>query len=73
DIQVAYLAAWQAVELIAEEKGEAVVRRLVVACSPPGSVTEAACDAALGTVTGWSRAELTTAWRHRLSAAALAP
>ncbi|MGL4178200.1 MAG: hypothetical protein ACRCSN_19265 [Dermatophilaceae bacterium] len=75
DIRVAYLAAWQAVELLAEEKGDAVVRRLVVACSPPGSVAEAeaACDAALETVTGWSRAELTSAWQHRLSAAARAP
>ncbi|MGL5909878.1 MAG: hypothetical protein ACRCZP_07745, partial [Phycicoccus sp.] len=74
DIEVAYLAAWQAVELLADEKGEAAVRRLVVACSPPGSAAEAeaACDAALETVTGWSRARFTTAWQQRLSAAALA-
>ncbi|MGL5864629.1 MAG: hypothetical protein ACRCYX_01990 [Dermatophilaceae bacterium] len=72
NIEVAYLAAWQAVELLVEKKGEAAVRRLVVACSPPTSTTEAeaACDAALVTVVGWSRAELTTAWRQRLSAVA---
>ncbi|MGL4744679.1 MAG: hypothetical protein ACRC35_11665 [Angustibacter sp.] len=72
DPEVAYLAAWQAVELLAEVRGEATVRRFVMACSPPGSATEAeaACDAALESVADWSRAEFTAAWQHRLSAMA---
>jgi hypothetical protein len=72
DIEVPYLGAWQAVELLAERHGEAAVRRLLVAGSSTGTdaQTEAATDAALEAVLGTSRADLTAAWRERLAAAA---
>jgi hypothetical protein len=68
DIQVPYLAAWQAVELLVEEHGEDAVRRLVTAGASTGSDAdvEAATDAALESVLGTSRAELTRTWRQRL-------
>ena len=67
-IEVPYLAAWQAVELLADEHGEDALRRLVVAASATGSdaEAEAATDRALGRVLGTSRAELTRAWQQRL-------
>lgn len=67
-IQVPYLAAWQAVELLADDHGEAALRRLVVAASATGSEAdaEAATDRALERVLGTTRAELTRAWQQRL-------
>lgn len=68
DIEVPYLAAWQAVELVAAQHGEAALRRLVAAGASTGSDAdvEAATDRALRTVLGTSRAELTDAWLTRL-------
>ena len=68
DIEVPYLAAWQAVELIAREHGEAALRRLVRGGSSTGSDAdaEAATDAALASVLGTTRAELTRQWLRRL-------
>ncbi|HSO66044.1 MAG TPA: hypothetical protein VLQ78_13175, partial [Ornithinibacter sp.] len=67
-IEVPYLAAWQAVELIAREHGDDVLARLVVAASTTGpeADAEAAADRALQRVLGTSRAELTRAWQQRL-------
>ena len=69
-IEVPYLGAWQAVELLADEYGEDALRRLVVAASVTGSdaQAEAATDRALREVLGTSRAELTTRWQRRLDA-----
>ncbi len=69
EIEVPYLAAWQAVELVADEHGEDGLRRLLVAASSTGSPedAEAATDRALQRVLGTSRAELTRAWQERLS------
>ena len=71
DIEVPYLAAWQAVELLARDHGEAALRRLVTAGASTGSEAdaEAATDAALVSVLGTSRAELTGAWLTRLGRA----
>jgi hypothetical protein len=68
DIEVPYLAGWQAVELVAAEHGEAALRRLVTAGASTGSEAdaEAATDAALVSVLGTTRAELTDAWLTRL-------
>ena len=68
DIEVPYLAAWQAVEVIAREHGEAALRRLVEAGSSTGSDAdaEAATDAALASVLGTTRAELTQQWLDHL-------
>ncbi len=68
DIEVPYLAAWQAVELIARDHGEAALRRLVTEGASTGSAAdaEAATDAALVSVLGTSRAELTDRWLTRL-------
>ena len=68
DIEVPYLAAWQAVELLAAQHGEKALRRLVAAGASTGSEAdaEAATDRALRTVLGTSRAELTDAWLTRL-------
>ena len=68
DIEVPYLAAWQAVELIAHDHGEAALRRLVAAGASTGSDAdaEAATDAALVSVLGTTRAELTDRWLTRL-------
>ena len=75
DIEVPYLAAWQAVELIAQERGEAALRRLVAAGASTGSDadTEAATDRALVSVLGTSRAELTDRWLSRLGRLATNP
>jgi hypothetical protein len=68
DIEVPYLAAWQAVEVVAAQHGEGALRRLVAAGASTGSDAdaEAATDRALRTVLGTSRAELTDAWLTRL-------
>jgi len=68
DLEVPYLAAWQAVELIAHDHGEAALRRLVAAGASTGSDAdaEAATDRALEEVLGTTRAELTDAWLTRL-------
>ena len=67
-IEVPYLAAWQAVELIADEHGEAALRRLVIAGSATGSEADAetATDRALQRVLDMSRVDLTRAWQQRL-------
>ncbi|HMM95879.1 hypothetical protein [Phycicoccus sp.] len=72
DIEVGYLAAWQAVELVAERDGEGAVVRLVRACTVPGDedAAERACDAAMPAVLGTDRAGFTRAWRQRLAALA---
>lgn len=72
DIEVAYLAAWQAVEVVADERGEDAVRRLVRACTGTAApdVLEARCDAAMPRAVGWTRAELTRRWQERLRALA---
>jgi hypothetical protein len=68
DLEVPYLAAWQAVELIAQDHGEAALRRLVAAGASTGSDAdaEAATDVALERVLGTSRAQLTDALLTRL-------
>ncbi|HET9021924.1 MAG TPA: hypothetical protein VFN34_08560, partial [Ornithinibacter sp.] len=68
DIEVPYLEAWQAVELLVDDHGEDAVRRLIAAGASTGSDAdaEAATDAALETVLGTSRAALTRAWQQRL-------
>ena len=75
DIEVPYLAAWQAVELLARDHGEAALRRLVAAGSSTGSAAdaEAATDAALVSVLGTTRAALTDAWLTRLGRFATNP
>lgn len=69
ELEVPYLAAWQAVELIAEQHGEEALRRLVTTGASTGTAAdaEAATDAALVAVTGTTRRELTAAWRQRLA------
>ena len=68
DIEVPYLAGWQAVELVAAEHGEAALRRLVAAGASTGSDAdaEAATDAALASVLGTTRDELTRQWLAHL-------
>jgi hypothetical protein len=68
DLEVPYLAAWQAVELIVAEHGEAALRRLVTAGASTGSDAdaEAATDRALASVLGTTRAALTDRWLTRL-------
>jgi hypothetical protein len=68
DLEVPYLAAWQAVELVAERYGEAALRRLVAAGSSLGSDAdaEAATDRALLSELGTTRAELTRQWLARV-------
>ncbi len=75
DIEVPYLAAWQAVELIARDHGEAALRRLVTAGASTGSDAdaEAATDAALVSVLHTTRAELTDRWLTRLGRLATNP
>lgn len=72
DIEVPYLAAWQAVELLVERHGEDAVRRLVVAGSTQGSDedVEAATDRALRETLRTSRAEVNRALQERLRALA---
>jgi len=68
DLEVPYLASWQAVELLAERHGEAALRRLVAAGSSTGSEAdaEATTDRALVSELGTTRAELTRQWLARL-------
>ena len=68
EIEEPYLAAWQAVELLADEHGEDGLRRLLVAGSSTGSPKDAetATDLALRDVLGTSRDALTRLWRQRL-------
>ncbi len=68
DLEVPYLAAWQAVELVAERHGDAALRRLVAAGSSTGSDAdaEATTDRALVSELGTSRAELSRQWLARL-------
>ena len=75
DIEVPYLAGWQAVELIAADHGEAALRRLVTAGASTGSDAdaEAATDDALASVLGTTRTELTEAWLTRLGRLAHEP
>jgi hypothetical protein len=75
DIEVPYLAGWQAVELIAHDHGEAALRRVVRAGASTGSDAdaEAATDAALVSVLDTTRAELTDAWLTRLGRLATSP
>jgi hypothetical protein len=72
DIEVGYLAAWQAVELVAEQHGEAALRRLVRRCSVTEGeeAAERACDAAMPAVLGTDRDALTRQWQRRLAALA---
>ncbi len=71
-IEVPYLAAWQAVELLVARYGEADVRRLVVEGAATGTDAdaEAATDRALGTVLGTDRATLVREWRAHLQSLA---
>ena len=68
DIEVPYLAAWQAVELVADRYGEDALRRLVRAGASTGSDAdaEAATNRALETVLGTTAARLTHDWLARL-------
>ncbi len=69
DIEVGYLAAWQAVELVVAQTGEASVRALLRACTVVGgeAAADLACDAAMPRVIGRTRAELTREWQQRLA------
>jgi hypothetical protein len=71
-IEVPYLAAWQAVEVLVADHGEAAVRRLVAEGAATGTDadTEAATDRALRTVLGTSRSALVRRWRAHLDALA---
>lgn len=75
DLEVPYLAAWQAVDLVARTHGEAALRRLVAAGSSTGSDAdaEAATDAALVSELGTTRSELTERWLTRLGRLATNP
>ena len=68
DIEVPYLAAWQAVELVADRYGEGALRRLVRAGSSTGSDADAAraTGRALETVLGTTADRLTRDWLARL-------
>lgn len=68
-IEVPYLAAWQAVELLVAAHGEAAVRRLVVEGSATGTDADAevATDRALTSVLGLDRAGVVRQWRARLT------
>ncbi|PKW25597.1 hypothetical protein ATL31_0394 [Phycicoccus duodecadis] len=72
DIEVGYLAAWQAAQTVVALAGEAGLRRLVRACTATGGAEAAAraCDAAMPGVIGTDRAGLTRRWRQRLAALA---
>ena len=71
-IEVPYLAAWQAVELLVRRYGEAAVRRLVVAGAATGTDAdaEAATDRALRTVLRTDRGTLVREWRTHLESLA---
>ncbi|WP_030528943.1 hypothetical protein [Phycicoccus jejuensis] len=67
-LEVTYLAAWQAVELLADRRGEAGLDRLLRACASTGGeqAAERICDTALPEVAGLDRQALTRLWRQRL-------
>src|ERR687898_500529 len=67
DIEVPYLAAWQAVELLVQRHGEDAVRRLIVASSSTGTDAQAetATDRALRSELRTTRADLTRDWLGR--------
>ncbi|MBT9254748.1 hypothetical protein KMZ32_03025 [Phycicoccus sp. MAQZ13P-2] len=67
-LEVTYLAAWQAVELLADRGGEKGLDRLLRVCASRDGeqAAERACDAALPEVTGLDRQALTRQWRQRL-------
>lgn len=67
-LEVTYLAAWQAVELLADRLGEAGLDRLLRACASTGGeqAAERTCDAALPGATGLDRQALTRLLRQRL-------
>ncbi len=71
-IEVPYLGAWQAVELLVARHGEARVRRLVIEGAATGTDAdaEAATDRALGAVLGTDRSTLVREWRAHLEALA---
>lgn len=68
DIEVAYLASWQAVQLLVDQHGEEAVRRFVRAASSTGSEQEVrvATDRALHDILGTTREDLTRDWQARL-------
>lgn len=68
DIEVAYLASWQAVQLLIDRHGEGAVRRFVRAASSTGSEQDVreATDRALHDVLGTTRQDLTREWQARL-------
>lgn len=72
DIEVGYLAAWQAAQTVADLVGEAGLRRLVRACTATGGAeaAERSCDAAMPGILGTDRAGLTRRWQQRLAALA---
>ncbi|MEO7421009.1 MAG: hypothetical protein ABIU87_01280 [Ornithinibacter sp.] len=68
DIGVAYLAAWQAVQILVDQHGEEAVRRFVRAATSTGSEQDVrvATDRALRDVLGVTREDLTRDWQARL-------
>ncbi len=72
DIEVGYLASWQAAETVADLVGESGLRALVRACTGPGGeeAAQQRCDAAMPRVLGLDRAALTRRWQQRLAALA---
>lgn len=72
DIEVGYLASWQAVETVVALRGESGVHALLRACTVTGGqeAADAACDAAMPRVLGVDRASLTRRWQERLAALA---
>jgi len=69
DIDVAYLASWQAVEAVADSHGEPALEALVRACTTVGDaeVAENACTEAMPEVLGETREQLTREWSRRLA------
>ncbi len=72
DIEVGYLASWQAAETVVDVAGESGLRALVRACTGPGGedAAQQRCDAAMPRVLGLDRAALTRRWQQRLTALA---
>ncbi|MEO5610074.1 MAG: DUF4157 domain-containing protein [Ornithinibacter sp.] len=68
DIEVAYLASWQAVQVLVDRHGEEAVRRFVRAATSTGSEQDVrvATDRALREVLGTTREDLTRDWQARL-------
>lgn len=69
DIEVGYLASWQAAETVVDLRGEPGLRRLVRACASRdgADAAERACTAAMPRILGVDRAGLTRRWRQRLA------